>query len=153
MTKFAVYGASSGGANTGGANTGGAKSESVKSEGRLCGRLALGFGLTAAVLLLGVANASAGVKASFTDPGSSVQVAAIESQKQLVGTEDLSAERAKGYTPGMLSAPGGDSKVAVILWDDAWSELQRRARSASAAVAGGSNAGTNIAGSSGGRSN
>jgi len=105
------------------------------------------------VLLLGAASASAGVKANFTDPGSPVQVAALESQNQIVGTEDLSDERAKGYTPGMLSAPGSDSKVAVILWDDAWSELQRRARSASAAVAAGSNARSNIAGSSGGRSN
>lgn len=138
MTKSVVYGAKM----------------RERLNGRLVnGRLALGFGLTAAVLLLGVANANAGVKASFAEPGSSVQLAALETQKRLVGTEELSGERAKGYTPGMLSAPDDASKVAVILWDDAWSELQRRARSASATAAGGSNVGTSIAGSSGGRSN
>jgi hypothetical protein len=123
----------------------------AKIRERLSGRLMLGLGLSAAVLLLNAANVSAGVKSSFTDPATSVQVASLESQKQVVGSEELSNERAKGYTPGMLSTPEDASKVAVILWDDAWSELQRRARSASAAA--GSNAGTNIAGSSGGRSN
>jgi len=133
MTKFKVYGA--------------------KTKGRFKGRLTIGFGLTAAVLLLGMANANAGVKSDFADPGSSVQVAALESQERLVGTEDLSRERAKGITHGALPAPGEASKVAVILWDDAWSELQRRARSASAATEAGSNVGTSIAGSYGGHSN
>ena len=125
----------------------------AKMGRRFSGRLTLGFGAVTAVFLLGMANASAGVKTDFADPNSSIQVAALESQKRLVGIEDLSNERAKGFTPGTLSAPGDDSKVAVILWDDAWSELQRRARSASAAAAVGSNAETSIAGSSGGYSN
>ncbi len=111
------------------------------------------FALTAAVILLGTADARADVKARFANPDAAAQVAAIEPQKRLVGAADLSDERAKGLTPDTLSAPGGDSKVAVILWDDAWSELQRRARSASAATAAGSNVGTSIAGSSGGSSN
>ena len=125
----------------------------AKMRGRFSGRLTLGFGAVTAVFLLGMANANAGVKTDFANPNSSIQVAALESQKQPVGVEDLSNERAMGLTPGTLSAPGDDSKVAVILWDDAWSELQRRARSASAATSAGSNAGTNIAGSSGGSSN
>jgi len=133
MTKFTVYDA--------------------KTWGRLSGRLTLVFGFTAAVFAYGVTEARADGKALFFDPNSSVQVAVLTSHGQVVGSEDLSHERAKGFTPGTLSAPGDDSKVAVILWDDAWSELQRRARSASAASTVGSNAGTSIAGSSGAGSN
>ena len=105
------------------------------------------------VIALGAVDAHAGVKAQFADPNSPVQVASLEAQNRLVGAEDLSDERAKGFTPGTLSAPDGNSKVAVILWDDAWSELQRRARSATAAAVAGSNTGTSIAGSSGAGSN
>lgn len=120
---------------------------------RLSGRLALVFGLTAAVFAYGVVEARAGGKAQFSSSDSSVQIAALSSQERIVGAKDLSQERAKGFTPGTLSAPGDESKVAVILWDDAWSELQRRARSANASSAVGSNAGTSIAGSSGAGSN
>lgn len=109
------------------------------------------------VMALGAVDARAGVKAQFAEPGPAssraVQIASLESQNRLVGAAYLSDQRAKGFTPDTLSAPGDDSKVAVILWDDAWSELQRRARSATAAAAPGSNTGTSIAGSSGAGSN
>lgn len=133
MTKFAVHGA--------------------KMVGPRRGRLALGFGLAAGALILGMTRANADVRPTFVAPDASAQVVTLESPKHVVGAEDLAHERARGYTPGALAAPGGDSNVAVILWDDAWSELQRRARSASAVASTGSNAGTSIAGSSGGRPN
>jgi len=133
MTKFVFYG--------------------TKSWGRPIGRSALVFGLAAAVFVYGMAEARAGGKVRFSDSGSAIQIAAWESHKQPIDAVDLYHERAKGFAPGMLSAPGDDSKVAVILWDDAWSELQRRARSASAAAATGSNASTSIAGSTGTASN
>lgn len=133
MTKFTVYDA--------------------KTWGRLGGRLTLVFGLAAAVFAYGVTEARAEGRAYFSDPNTPVQMAALTAHEQVVGSEDLSHERAKGFTPATLSAPGDDSKVAVILWDDAWSELQRRARSASAASTVGSNVGTSIAGSSGAGSN
>lgn len=153
MTKFTVFGATT--------------AHEAETGARFNGRLTFVFALATpvtmlgvimlGVLVLGAADARAGVKARFADPdpasNPSVQVVALESQNRLVGAEDLSDERAKGFTPGTLSAPGDDSKVAVILWDDAWSELQRRARSATAAAAAGSNAGTSIAGSSGAGSN
>jgi len=144
MTKITVFGAKT--------------IHSAKTGGRLSGSLTFVFAFAAPLIALGVialgaADARAGVKARFADPSPAVQVAALESQNRLVAAEDLSDERAKGLTPDALSAPGDDSKVAVILWDDAWSELQRRARSATAAAAPGSNAGTSIAGSSGAGSN
>ena len=133
MTKFAVYGA--------------------KTWGRLGGRLTLVLGLATAVFAYGVTDVRAESRAYFSDPNSPVQMAALTAHEQVVGSEDLSLERAKGFTPDALSAPGDDSKVAVILWDDAWSELQRRTRSASAVSTVGSNVGTSIAGSSGADSN
>jgi hypothetical protein len=115
--------------------------------------LTLVFGLAAAVFVYGMAEARADGKVRFSKSNASIQIAALESHKNVVDAEDLSHQRAMGLTPGTLSAPSDDSKVAVILWDDAWSELQRRVRSASTAAAAGPNAGTSIAGSSGTASN
>ncbi len=112
---------------------------------RLGCRLTLGLGLCAAVLTLGVAGAHADSKTTFGGAAKETQLAALETQSRLVAAGDLAGERAMGLTPGVVAAPEESSEVAVILWDDAWSGLQRRAPGASA----GSNAGTSIAGSSG----
>ena len=117
---------------------------------RLGGRLSLGFGLSTAVLMLGIAGARADSNSIFTGTPRETQLAALEaSLNGPVAPTDLAIERAMGLSPNVLSAPEDSSDVAVILWDDAWSGLQRRARSQGAGAAAGSNVGTSISGSSG----
>jgi hypothetical protein len=117
---------------------------------RLGGRLSLGFGLFTAVLMLGIAGARADSKSTFNGTPRATQLAALEaSQNGPVAATDLAVERAMGLTPDTLSAPEETTDVAVILWDDAWSGLHRRARSQGAGGSAGSNAGTSISGSSG----
>jgi hypothetical protein len=124
-----------------------------KGRLRLRCRLTLGLGLSAAVLVFGAAGALADGKASFGNLQAHAQLASFEPQHRMVSTTDLADERAKGFTAGMTSAPDDAGKVAVILWDDAWSELQRRARSASAGATVGSNTGSSLVGSSGSQAN
>src|SRR3989304_4880267 len=117
---------------------------------RLGGRLSLGFGLSTGILMVGIAGARADSNSIFTGTPRATQLAALEaSQNGPVAVTDLAIERAMGLTPEALPAPEETSDVAVILWDDAWSGLQRRARSQGAGAAAGSNVGTSISGSSG----
>ena len=120
---------------------------------KLSGQMTLGLGLSAAVLVFGMAGAHADSNASFGGIQPHAQLASLEPQHRLVGTTDLADERAKGFTSSMASAPEENGKVAVILWDDAWSELQRRTRSASAGASVGSNTGSSLVGSSGSQAN
>ena len=117
---------------------------------RLGGRLSLGFGLSTAILMVGIAAARADSNSIFTGTPRATQLAALETSRNgPVAATDLAVERAMGLTPGTLSAPEDSSDVAVILWDDAWSGLHRRARAQGAGGSAGANAGTSISGSSG----
>ena len=115
---------------------------------RMAGRIASVFGLAAVgFVVFGVADARAGSRADFSGE-TATQFAAVQTQTPPVDTDALAGERAKGADAAGLPASDGSSTVAVILWDDAWSELQRRAGSAAVATAA-ANADSSLAGSSG----
>jgi len=110
---------------------------------RMARGMALAFGLTALVFV--AADARAGSRADFGGE-TAMRIAVLGSPTFLVDTDVLASQRAKGAEA--TSTPDGSSTVAVILWDDAWSDLQRRARAGSVNVAG-TNANSSLAGSSG----
>lgn len=129
-------------------------SHSTSTETRgwvlLGGRMSFGLSLSMAVLLLGIAAAHADSNSAFSGTPRAIQMAALEAVANgPVATTDLAVERAMGLTPSTLTAPEETSKVAVILWDDAWSGLHRRARAQGSGASAGSNVGTSISGSSG----
>lgn len=106
--------------------------------------VALALGLTS--LVLATADVYAGSKADFGGEASA-QIASLSSPTRLVDADALADQRAKGAEAAGVAADG-TSAVAVILWDDAWSELQRRNASASAGATG-ANANSSLAGSNG----